>query len=182
MIEASSWMDLQEKIRFTSGSGAKNNNENLSYLPTTIVNITEDGVPVFAQWNYRIVCHPIKTDLDLSYFRLVDDLAVRMNARQNITAYANARVARFSITPKPGHYIKSVNHAENVEEAYTYGKLDEIMSEIPGKDNYPGYLTNDDFGTSKYKADTQNMSVLNSARYHRMYKVIMCFILCFQTL
>jgi hypothetical protein len=61
-IDAENWFDLQEKIRFTSYTGGKHYLENFSYLPTTIMNIV-NGTPEYAQWNYRISCHPLKHDL-----------------------------------------------------------------------------------------------------------------------
>ena len=60
-VDASSWFDLQEKIRFTSYTGRKDNLENFAYLPTTIMEIVNKTTAVFAQWNYRILCHPLKT-------------------------------------------------------------------------------------------------------------------------
>jgi hypothetical protein len=60
-VDASSWFDLQEKIRFTSYTGRKDNLENFAYLPTTIMETVNDTTAVFAQWNYRILCHPLKT-------------------------------------------------------------------------------------------------------------------------
>ena len=48
-LEASSWFDLQEKIRFTSYTGRKHREENFAYLPTTIIDIINGTIPVFAQ-------------------------------------------------------------------------------------------------------------------------------------
>ncbi|GFO40349.1 hypothetical protein PoB_006685400 [Plakobranchus ocellatus] len=45
--------------------------------------------------------------------------------------------------------------------------LDEVMSEIPGKDNYGGWLTDNTFGLST--ADVYTQQTLNSAYYHRWY-------------
>jgi len=38
-IDATSWFDLQEKVRFTSYSGRKDNLENYSYLPRAILGL-----------------------------------------------------------------------------------------------------------------------------------------------
>ncbi|KAK3089864.1 hypothetical protein FSP39_007171 [Pinctada imbricata] len=58
-VDAKSWFDLQEKIRLTSYTGGKSNLENFSYLPSVIMNV-RNGTAEFAQWNYRIMCHPIQ--------------------------------------------------------------------------------------------------------------------------
>merc|ERR1712179_418434 len=63
-IDAKSWFELQEKIRFTSYTGGKHLLENLSYLPTTIINV--NGTAEFAQWNYRILCHPVEQEVPLA--------------------------------------------------------------------------------------------------------------------
>ena len=76
-LDAKSWYDLEEKIRFNAFSGAKDNKENQAYLPTTIVDV--DGTsPTLAQWNYRIMCHLLNDDLRLENFRVVNDLAQQM--------------------------------------------------------------------------------------------------------
>ena len=75
-IDASSWHELTQKIRFTAFSGRKDTKENLAFLPTKIVDIDSDGsIPINAQWNYKILCHPTKHDIPLTYLRLVDDLS-----------------------------------------------------------------------------------------------------------
>lgn len=65
-VDAKSWFDLQEKIRFTSYTGRKDNSENFAYLPTTIMETVNETTAVFAQWNYRILCHPLKADVPLN--------------------------------------------------------------------------------------------------------------------
>jgi hypothetical protein len=64
-VDATSWFELQEKIRFTSYTGRKDNLENFAYLPTTIIEGNETTT-VFAQWNYRILCHPLKDYLPVN--------------------------------------------------------------------------------------------------------------------
>ena len=76
-IDAQNWFDLQEKIRFTAYTGGKHYLENFSYLPTTIMNMN-NGTPEYAQFNYRILCHPLKNDLPLGLLKPVDDMAARV--------------------------------------------------------------------------------------------------------
>ena len=59
------FQELEDKIRYTSYTGRKDRLENLAFLPRTLVGINDDGTPRFAQWNYRILCHPLKEDLPL---------------------------------------------------------------------------------------------------------------------
>ena len=98
-IDATSWTDLQEKIRFTSYTGRKDIKENYAFLPTTIMNITEDGTPTYAQWNYRILCHPLKRDLPLNRFRVVDELHSRVPVMKTLDRFAETRAARFQLNP-----------------------------------------------------------------------------------
>ncbi|XP_035824254.1 uncharacterized protein LOC101861940 [Aplysia californica] len=58
-IDATSWQDLQDKVRFTSYTGTKSRLENFSWLPTKFYG-QENGVPKVAQWTYRIICNPIR--------------------------------------------------------------------------------------------------------------------------
>ena len=57
---------LQEKIRYTSATGRKSLLENFAWLPTTISNVTDNGEITYSQYNYRILCHPLKTEVPLT--------------------------------------------------------------------------------------------------------------------
>ncbi|KAK7100199.1 uncharacterized protein [Littorina saxatilis] len=155
-IEAFSWKELQENIRFTSYTGDKNTFENYAYLPNTIMNVTEDGSPVFAQWNYRILCHPIKTHIKLTDFKPVDMLPTRILTGSTYDAYANKRGARFSLNPDDG------------DREVKWDLLDKIMREIPGKDNYMARIKDEVYGLRKMDVFTNKP--LNTAFYHRWYK------------
>ncbi|XP_046577080.1 uncharacterized protein LOC124284988 [Haliotis rubra] len=154
-IDATSWHDLQDKIRFTSYSGTKNVMENFAFLPTKILDV-KDGKPEFAQWNYRILCHPLKNDLPLKNIHLQDDLSVRFAHGQSMEQFYLDRSARFAIYD---------------DRNDTYTLMDELMSEIPGKDNYYAHLTEDVFGETLYDASKPGNVPLNTAYYHRWYKV-----------
>ena len=171
-LDASSWFDLQEKVRYTSASGGKSQFENYSYLPTTIVNVTANGEPIYAQWNYRIVCHPIKTALSLRDLQLKDDLGARMYMSKNMTEFAHYKAARFSIAPgRSRDYDRDSLSGHFTKQKYLHGKLDQIMYEIPGKDNYMGHHTDNTFGYTKMRVDTRNLTTLDTSRYHRHFKV-----------
>jgi len=164
-LDAASWMDLQDKIRFTAYTGRKSNDENFSYLPTTIQQII-DGNPVFAQWNYRILCHPIQRDVPLNRLRLVDDLAARMMYKRSYNDHFWTRAARFQLNPKNSNRWRDMSKT---------GKtlLDTIMNEIPGMDNYPANMTDDAFGLVATEVQKSQLNQpINSGRYHRWYKVM----------
>jgi len=123
-VDASSWFDLQEKVRFTSYTGRKDNLENFAFLPTTIMNITDEGYPQFAQWNYRIMCHPINRDLPLNRFRVVDELGRRMAAQRTYKEQSMTRAARFQINPFDTDEWKDGLNRQK------WGLLDELMAEV----------------------------------------------------
>merc|ERR1719378_1101390 len=95
-VDAKTWFDLQDKFRFTSYTGSKSLLENLPFLPTTIMRYVNETIPVFAQWNYRIACHPLKQDVPLSKLKPVDDVSTRMKTRRSFYQFLHSRSARFS--------------------------------------------------------------------------------------
>jgi len=130
-IDAASWMELHEKARYVAYAGTKDRNENLSWMPTKIIGLVNDTVPRFAQWNYRIMCHPVKRDIPLERLRVVEDLASRMMTNRDILQHTNSRAGRFQLNTKD----MSAFH----DKAMNWKSLiDELMEEIPGKDNYQG--------------------------------------------
>lgn len=164
-IDANSWFDLQEKIRFTSYTGRKDNFENFAYLPTTILGIENDTFR-FAQWNYRILCHPLKTDVPLNRFRMIDDLGSRLTHHHTVEEQAQTRAARFQVNSED-------SDTWDDRASSKFGFLDKLMSEIPGKDNYPTNLTDNAFDNLAYTMDPEkNNEPLNVGYYHRWYKVL----------
>ena len=82
--------------RFTSTSGRKSNLENLAHLPIKIVDIV-NGSAIYAQWNYRVLCHPLKRNVPTSRLRVVDDLANRMAFRKTFDDLVQSNAARFQV-------------------------------------------------------------------------------------
>ena len=156
-IDASSWFDLQEKIRYTSMTGDRINSQNFAYLPTTIHNIT-DGIPNFAQWNYRILCHPLKNEVNMSHLIPLDDLGHRMARNYDFNHYLNSRMVRYMVDEKPGR-----------NRLFQWNELDDWMYQIPGKDNYGAHMVDDSFGLPKLRLDQE--TPINVAYYHRRWKV-----------
>ena len=163
-LDASSWFDLQEKVRYTSYTGGKSHLENFSYLPTTIMNMINGTFPQVAQWNYRILCHPLKRDVPLNRFRVVDDLIARMTNKKTLKEHERTRAARFTVNP--------FDSDEWVDGRKNYGLLDDLMAEVPGKDNYGAQLYDDAFSTVTYPYNSKdNNEKLNVGYYHRWTRV-----------
>jgi len=154
-IDADSWFELMEKIRFTSYTGSKSVNENYSFLPTTIMEVV-NGVPVYAQWNYRILCHPLKDDLPFSYFREHDDLKYRFTNRLQMKN-TQERYRRYYLNDR------TLDH-------YSFGRsiLDKLMNQIPGKNNYGAYMEDNSFDMNP--ANVWDGKPMNTAYYHRYFK------------
>jgi hypothetical protein len=67
-----------------------------------------NGTPEYAQWNYRISCHPLKHDLPLGALKPVDDMAARIGHRWNITRFAHTRAARFTLAVGESNFLLKV--------------------------------------------------------------------------
>jgi len=156
-IEAKDWLDLEDKVRYEMNSGTKSENENLAFLPVTVAEIENDS-PVLAQWNYRILCHPLSKDVPINRFRPIDDLKMRMASRMTYEDYINSEAVRFQVNPRDSHRFQDV--------VMRKGLLDELMGEIPGKDNYEADLR-DEADTLRYDFPTEEP--LNAGYYHRFY-------------
>ncbi|KAJ7378068.1 hypothetical protein OS493_024730 [Desmophyllum pertusum] len=128
--------------------------------------IINGTIPVFAQWNYRILCHPVSRDIPLNRFRVVDEFHTRLPSRRKYEEQASTRSARFQLNPKDSDkWTEGVNNPR-------FMLLDEIMSEIPGKDNYQGHLTDEAFELPAITIDPKKSGKLNAAYYHRWFKVM----------
>lgn len=156
-IDAKYWQKLEDQLRFLSYSGGKHNLENFAYLPRVIFNITEDGIPIYAQWNYRILCHPVHRDIPLNCLNVVDDLKSRIVNGQRLDEFALSRKARFTLNSTCLEYDPSGQ------------LLESLMREIPGKDNYGGNLR--DYGYAGLALDPYDGQPLNTAFYHRKYNI-----------
>jgi len=159
-IDATTWWDLTEKVRYTAYSGSKDNNENYSFLPMKIMNLVNNNTePVYAQWNYRILCAPV-TDIPTRYLRPVDDLSSRMMNLHSMEDHVETRRARFYL-----HNYR--DNAPDADMTCSWCYIDSVMEQIPGLNNYPGYLEDDSFGSFATKSSGEK---LNTAYYHRYYK------------
>ena len=158
-VDAKSWFELQEKFRFTSYTGTKNRLENLPFLPTTVVDVVNGTQPLFAQWNYRILCHPLSVDVPTKQFSLVDDAGARLRLKMPIEKYLHSRAARFTM------------NTNGEDRATTHTYLDKLMEEIPGKDNYQGSLEDHGIEGKDTVMNLDGKTVKNVAKYHRFYRL-----------
>ena len=158
------WDEMSRKIRFMSNAGSKDNNENFAFLPTALFDMRNDTTPFYAQWNYRILCHPLKKYVQPNRLRVVDDLASRVANGFNLERFKNSRGARFQLNP-----IDSAVFSERFKNDRRF--LDQLMEEIPGKDNYGKWMSDQAFGLDAKRVDNSSR-MLNAANYHRTYKVM----------
>ncbi|KAF6027651.1 hypothetical protein EB796_014053 [Bugula neritina] len=127
-LDADSFFDLQDKIKYTSQTGRKSNLENYAYLPTTISHINEMGGIQYSQWNYQILCHPItEVDIPLTAFQVEDDLGSRLAEKKALSEFSKKRAARFSLK-EPN---ENVNQATGFTKINKGSMLDKLMSQIP---------------------------------------------------
>ena len=97
-----------------SYAGAKDGLENFTYLPTTVIKL-ESKMPVLAQWNYKILCHPTEEEIHPSMLRSVDDVKARMTmSAKNMTmeTYEGTRTARYEVS------TWLINHTNNNHNNY----------------------------------------------------------------
>ena len=126
------------------------------------MDFTDDGKPIFAQWNYRILCHPLSKDLPTKYLKLVKDITVQKMKNWDTERYTVSRAAKFDLQ---GLMI----NGQRRERPMYYTLLDSLMEEIPGKDNYGAKIFDTGFDSEIVSA--KNNMPLNAAYYHRPYKL-----------
>ncbi|CAH1800447.1 unnamed protein product [Owenia fusiformis] len=163
-LDAATWRELEQKVRFTSYTGSKSLKENYSYLPARIQKLFNDTFPIFVQWNYRIACHPISRDIPFNRFRMVDDVASRMAFKKTTAQHAMTRAARFELN----QWDENNWRDDGVFWRRT-GLLDQLMSEIPGRDNYMADLVDNAFGIPAEGMESGS-GPINAGFYHRWYK------------
>jgi hypothetical protein len=124
----------------------------------------ENSTPVFAQWNYRILCHKLNTTVPLTKFRASEDLATRMKRKLSWDKYTQSRSARFELDRGLNPDI-----SEFREKDMRRNFLDRLMEEIPGKNNYGGRIEDGGFDAKVMNFD--GTETLDVSRYHRWFKL-----------
>lgn len=155
---------MREKIHYSSFTGLSGHNNGLEYLPRKIMGFA-DKKPVYSQWNYRILSHRVQRSLPKSFLKLVNDPVTEKRLGISRTTYKHSPSARFDIE---GVTVTG----KRTEVPLFYTILDEIMEEIPGKENYGGSIFSDGFDSHIFSAHpNKNKEKLNTAYYHRTYKL-----------
>ena len=162
------WRELYDKSRYLLQSGRKSSAENLPFLPMSVRELgLNDSLPEFANFEYRIACHRIKGSIPLDRFRAANDLAVQLKGGRGGRALtqrelSQSRYARFE--------LNAINRSSWYEGPRAYQFIDELMEQVPGKDNYPGEIYDDSFAVNAthYQRQTEP---LNTGYYSRFYAV-----------
>merc|ERR1719295_985111 len=168
-IDAKTWQQLHDKIRWMANSGRKNTAENLAHLPSSIRNLVNDTYPIISNWEYRIVSHPLKNDIPTSRFRISDDLSVQLmgSPKTREELYFDRR-ARFDLNKYIDVDDPDGDHRWS-EGRKRWNYLDYLMEQIPGKDNYGANITDElPDGTQRviqYNTD----ETVNAGYYSRFY-------------
>ena len=142
------------------------------YHPVNIMQY--NTTPKFGHFETRILCHPVKTNLQLKQFYPVDDVATRLRFKQTYNDYTRSNKARFrteswnfKFYDFTGGYSKSNPHPHAETDI-----LDDMMNEIPGLDNYPAELYDNSFNSTVYNVKfTNNFTRMNTGYYNRRFKV-----------
>lgn len=175
-IDARTWRELHAKVQFFLASGRKNEDENLAHLPSSIRSLHEQPddetwVPKVSNFEYRIHCQPLGTDVPTERFVVADDLHVQMGGVGGPVTpaeLAQTRRARFQINPRT-----SAEWAEGTRSfprgPHLYEYLDELMENVSGKDGPRAILWDDAAGSRARHALTGEP--LNVARYSRFYSM-----------
>eukprot|EP00484_Ammonia_sp_Unknown_P014928 CAMPEP_0197079140 /NCGR_PEP_ID=MMETSP1384-20130603/213471_1 /TAXON_ID=29189 /ORGANISM="Ammonia sp." /LENGTH=985 /DNA_ID=CAMNT_0042518013 /DNA_START=29 /DNA_END=2986 /DNA_ORIENTATION=+ len=170
-IDARSWAQLHDKLRWFTNSGRKNLLENLAHLPSSVRNLVNGSLPIVSNWEYRIVCHPLKNDVPTSRFRIVDDLAVQLlSSPETRDELTYSRRARFELNK----YINLDNIDDDTQWTNgrkTWNYLDYLMEQVVGKDNYGADLRDSLPDGSQTALHYITEEPLNSAYYSRFYRL-----------
>ena len=152
-----------------ANSGRKNSLENLAHLPASVRNLVNDTYPTISNWEYRILCHPLKNDVPTSRLRVVNDLSVQLmgSPKTREELYFDRR-ARFELNKYIDIDDPDGDHRwTNGRKRWNY--LDYLMEQIPGKNNYGGNITDElpdgTEGVIHYNTDLP----VNSNFYSRFY-------------
>ena len=160
--DAKTWFEMFETNRFLSYTGAMKINENIVFLPKVVNGLKNNRtVPILVQFDYRMLCHPIKRDIPLNRFKLVEDLGIQMALKIKTPGLMPQKpAARFRLNP--------LDQDKWADKYIRFGLLDELMYDIPGLDNRPTNIRDTAFGCEYYnlKNDTE---LLDASRYHRWY-------------
>ncbi|CAL1531301.1 unnamed protein product, partial [Lymnaea stagnalis] len=157
-LNARSWDDLMDKVRYMAYTGTKDNFENAGFHPRKIMSVDPvTGAPTFGQWNYRVLCYPTSVDIPLKYLKQREDWSWSIANDYDTKEVLATRGARFDL-----------NGQVTDNEFTTFTVLDKVMQEIPGLDNVPAADLQEAYGGKLWSGEAKGVP-LRSAYYHRWY-------------
>ncbi|GFN87049.1 hypothetical protein PoB_001355500 [Plakobranchus ocellatus] len=146
---AKSWRDLSDKARADAYLGSDFNlKHDGASLPVTILGVDDaTHKPLYAQWNYRVLCQPLKDDLPTAHLKPVEDLAYRQRRKIRAMSLQLYRGSR---------YIVDANPEDVPQKKMT---MDDLVAQVPGLDGIGGKLNEQSFG----RENTGNLAYYNRA-------------------
>jgi len=184
-IDADTWEQQWSYQIFRQNSGKKHILENTPFLPTKITEIKTDSLngityPVYANFEYRIVCQNLADDVPTE--RFIPDMDENMMRKVTRPAsgltetdLALKKSMKFklnALSQKNWDKAKSKGKTPGVPEYFRRSYLDTLMEQIPGKDGPGGNLidTSFDVTATKFESTDDNPEDLNTAFYSRWFK------------
>lgn len=172
-LNATDYDNLVDKVRFLSYTGEADYHEDVAYLPKKIMDVDSNGDPKYAQWTYRILCNPLQGDVPLKVFKPIDDIAVRVSKKYDMSTYSHTEDARFTVAADQAsaEFDEHEGYGMFEDKAYAWGLLDKLMHQIPGVNNLRGGQHDVEFNHTALVADERMERPENTAHYHREYRL-----------
>ena len=98
--DALTWIQLSEENRYQTYAGKMKANENIAFLPKRLIGLKNNRTtPVFAQFDYRMMCQPLNRDIPLNRYKVVNELALRIPYKKRMKDLFLSKASRFVINP-----------------------------------------------------------------------------------
>ena len=154
------WYEHEATTRYLHNTGSKNGGENIMFMPRVIYDIVNGSTPVYAQFQYRILCQPVP-HISPNRLRPFDYLTNRLPYNRTAENHNTRRSVAFQLNSVDS---KTFNYTY---EGLTY--MDKLMERIPGYNRYNDKLHDYSMeGAARHYDNKDNL--LNCARYHRIFR------------
>ncbi|MGP5567243.1 phage tail protein [Pseudomonas helleri] len=168
--EINGYRDLLLRTQLVGATGYSGRNENGSFIPSSLQQVSKSGRPQYVAWRYRISVADVGSVGDYPVDKLITPLDLplqRWNANLTGPQIANTRRQRWRINrelsadPTWGAY----------NEAPTIDLLDELMAKVPGLNGAGADLVEQytDSGLVTKLTKWGSTELLNAAYYNRRY-------------
>lgn len=168
--EINGYRDLLLRTQLVGATGYSGRNENGSFIPSSLQQVSKSGRPQYVAWRYRISVADVGSVGDYPVDKLMTPLDLplqRWNANLTGPQIANTRRQRWrinrelSVDPTWGAY----------NEAPTIDLLDELMAKVPGLNGAGADLVEQytDSGLVTKLTKWGSTELLNAAYYNRRY-------------